>query len=329
VRRRVLLAGIVASPVVAARGEGVKMHRLAIVSPSEPLAIMFEHGGNPYYRVLFEGLRALGHVEGKTLVVDRFSRENTAAGVPAMMSDMVRSAPDVIYAIGAGPLVKAATTTIPVVALTGDPISLGLARSLARPGGNFTGVSVDTGPSLHGKRIEMLREVYPKLSQLAYVTARRAWEAFQGPPMRAAVDAAHLSLLPTLVDYPATEAQYREAILAAPSNGADAVMIADSPEALLYRTAIVEAVAKSRLPAIYTFPESVEAGGLIAYSFDLKELNRRAARDIDAILRGANPGDIPFYQVTRLILSINLKTAKALGLTIPPSILARADEVIE
>jgi putative ABC transport system substrate-binding protein len=289
------------------------MHRLAIVSPSEPLAIMFEHGGNPYYRVLFEGLRALGHVEGKTLVVDRFSRENTAAGVPAMMSDMVRSAPDVIYAIGAGPLVKAATTTIPVVALTGDPISLGLARSLARPGGNFTGVSVDTGPSLHGKRIEMLREVYPKLSQLAYVTARRAWEAFQGPPMRAAVDAAHLSLLPTLVDYPATEA----------------VMIADSPEALLYRTAIVEAVAKSRLPAIYTFPESVEAGGLIAYSFDLKELNRRAARDIDAILRGANPGDIPFYQVTRLILSINLKTAKALGLTIPPSILARADEVIE
>lgn len=290
---------------------------------------MFENGGNPYYRVLFEDLRQLGHVEGKTLAVDRFGREKTAAGVPEMMAEAVRSKPDVIYAIGAAPLVKAATTSIPVVALTADPVALGLAHTLARPGGNFTGVSVDTGPSLYGKRIELLRELCPKMSRLAYVASRRAWDTFQGPPMRAAADAAKLSLIPRLVDYPATETDYRNAILAARSDGADALMIADSPEALQFRSTLAAAAAETRLPAIYTFQESVEAGGLIAYSFDLKELNHRAARNIDAILRGANPGEIPFYQVTRLILSVNLKTAKSLGITVPPAVLARADEAIE
>jgi len=317
-----------AAPAVA-RAETAQARRLAIVSPSEPVSIMHENGGNPYYRVLYEDLRRLGHVEGKTLIVDRFGRENTAGGVEAMIAEVVRSKPDVIYAIGGGPLVKAATSTIPVVVLTGDPIALGLARSLARPGGNFTGVSVDTGPSLYGKRIEVLREVFPRLSTLAYVGARRAWDAFQGAPMRAAAEAARTGLIPALVDYPATEGDYRQAILAAHRQGADAIMVADSPEALQYRAAIVSVLAEARLPAIHTFPESVVTGGLIAYSFDLKELNRQAAKDIDAILKGANPAEIPFYQVSRLLLSINLGTAKALGLTVPPALLARADEVIE
>src|SRR5260370_37226386 len=118
-------------------------------------------------------------------------------------------------------------------------------------------------------------------------------------------------------------------IAAARRDGADSIMVADSPEALQFRSTIVAAIAEVRLPAIYTFPESVEAGGLLAYSFDLKELNRRAAADIDAILRGVNPGEIPFYQVSRLILSLNLKTANPLGLVLPVSMLSRPDEVIE
>ncbi len=188
---------------------------------------------------------------------------------------------------------------------------------------------VDTGPSLHGKRIELLREAFPGMSRLAYIASQRAWEIFQGAPMRAAAEAAGIGLIAKLVNYPGSEAEYRDMIAAARRDGADAIMVADSPEALQFRSTIVAAIAEVRLPAIYTFPESVEAGGLLAYSFDLKELNRRAAADIDAILRGVNPGEIPFYQVSRLILSLNLKTANALGLVLPVSMLARADEVIE
>jgi putative ABC transport system substrate-binding protein len=323
------LGGAVALQAMDTFAQSAKLPRLAIISPFEPLTIMFENGGNPYYRVLFEDLRALGYVEDKTLAISRFSREAAAGGLEVMMTEVLRAQPDVIYAIGALAILKAATGAIPVVVLTADPIALGFAETLSRPGGKFTGVRVDAGPSLHGKRIELLREVFPKMSKLAYVTSRRAWDAFQGPPVRAAAEAARISLLPSLVGFPATEADYRDAVLTAGRAGADSVMIADSPESLLYRSAIVEAAAEARLPAIYTFPESAEAGGLIAYSFDLRELNHQAVRDIDAILRGANPGDIPFYQVTRLILSINLRTAGSLGLPIPPSILARADEVIE
>lgn len=306
------------------------MRRLAIVSPGEPLAIMSETGGNAYYRVLFEDLRKLGYAEGTTLAVDRYGRERALqVGIEAMIAEAVRAAPDVIYAIGGGQLVKAATSTIPIVALTGDPVALGLARSLARPGGNVTGVSVDTGPSLYGKRIEFLREVRPDLSKLAYVASRRAWEMLQDKPMRAAAEAAQVTLLPVLVGLPATADDYAAAVRRAAAEGADAVMIGDGPEALQYREAIVEAAAAARLPAMYTFPESTAAGGLIAYSFDLKDLNRQAAKDIDAILKGADPANIPFYQVTRLILTVNLRTARSLGLDLPPALLARADDLIE
>jgi putative ABC transport system substrate-binding protein len=164
---------------------------------------------------------------------------------------------------------------------------------------------------------------------VGYVTVRPSWEALQGPAMRAAAEAAGIRLLPKLLDFPANEAGYRTAIAEIPRDGTYAVMIGDGPAALAYRAAIVAAVAEAQLPAIYSFPESVESGGLMAYSFDLAELNRRVAQDIDAILRGANPGDIPFFQASTFILSINLKTAASIGITFPPSILARADEVIE
>jgi putative ABC transport system substrate-binding protein len=329
VRRRVLLAGIVAAPATVARGEGAKLQRLAIISPSEPLALMVEDSSNRYYRVLFEELRRRGHIEGKTLTVERYGREQNTAGLPALLEEVVRSKPDVIYAITPGTLIKSATTTIPVVALTADPIATGLVQSLARPGGNITGVSVDTGPSIHGKRIELLREAFPRMLGVGYVTVRPSWEALQGPAMRAAAEAAGIRLLPKLLNFPANEAGYRTAIAEIPRDGTYAVMIGDGPAALAYRAAIVAAIAEARLPAIYSSPESVAAGGLMAYSFDLAELNRRVAQDIDAILRGANPGDIPFFQASTFILSINLKTAASIGITFPPSILGRADEVIE
>ena len=330
-RRRDILA---AAMSVAGASDGLaqparKLPRLAIVSPLEPIALMVEDSSNPYYRVLFSELRRRGHIEGKTLAVDRYGQEQMGSGMSSLLEAVVKNKPDVIYAIAAAAFIKAVPTTVPVVVLSGDPIAMGLVKSLARPGGNITGMSVDVGPLLHGKRIELLREAFPAMSDLIYVNLRTSWDAFLGLAMRDAAEKAGIRLLPKLVDSPASEEDYRRAIAESARAGGSAIMLGDSPTALRYRSAIVATVAEVKLPAMYTFPESVEAGGLMAYSFDLKELNRRAAENIDAILRGTHPGDIPYYQATTFRLSINLTTAKALGITFPPSILGRAEQVIE
>jgi putative ABC transport system substrate-binding protein len=329
-RRDVLAAAIsIASASEALAQPAGKLPRLAIVSPAEPTSVMVEDGANPYYRVLFEELRRRGRIEGKTLAVDRYGQEHLGGGPAALLETVLRGKPDVVYAIAAAAFIKSAAATVPVVALSGDPIAMGLVQNLARPGGNITGMSVDVGPMLHGKRIELLRDVFPAMSELIYVSLRPSWEAFLGPAMRMAAEKAGIGLVPKLIDVPASEEDYRRAVAESPRASGTAIMIGDSPTALRYRSAIVAAVAETKLPAIYTFPESVEAGGLMAYSFDLKELNRRAAQNIDAILRGTPAGEIPYYQATTFKLSINLKTAKSQGIVFPPSILGRADEVIE
>jgi putative ABC transport system substrate-binding protein len=306
-----------------------KLPRLAIVSPSTPIALMVEDSSSPYFRVLIETLRRRGWIEGKTFAVDRYGQEHVAGSQPALIETVLRGKPDVIYAIAGAAFLKAAATAAPVVALSNDPIAMGLIQNLARPGGNITGMSVEVGPLLHGKRIELLREAFPALSELIYVNLRASWDTFMGAAVRAAAEQAGVRLLPKLIDAPADEEDYRRAIAESTRAGGNAIMIGDSPLAFRYGAAIVAAVAEAKLPAMYAFLESVEAGGLMAYSFDLKELNRRAAENIDAILRGTPPGEIPYYQATTFNLSINLKTAKALGIIFPPSILGRADLVIE
>lgn len=257
-------------------------------------------------------------------------RSRTRRALPPWRRRSVRANPDVAYVVGPGILdLKARASTIPIVALTGDPLAQGLAKSLSHPGGNITGVSVDTGPAIYGKRIELLRELAPSISKLAFLGLRGAWDGIIGRATRAACKAAKIPLVPALLDPPTSGEAYRRAVTAAKDEGADALIVIDNPDALEHRTAIVEAAAQARLPAIYGISEFVEAGGLIAYSFDLAGLNLQAARDIDAILRGANPGDIPFFQSTKFELSINLKTAKALGLTVPRILLARADDIVE
>ena len=290
---------------------------------------MVEDSSSPYYRVLFEDLRRRGWIEGKTFAVDRYGQEHVGGSQPALFETVLRGKPDVIYAIAGAAFLKAAATAAPVVALSNDPIAMGLIQNLARPGGNITGMSVEVGPLLHGKRIELLRDAFPALSELIYVNLRASWDTFMGAAVRAAAEQAGVRLLPKLIDAPAGEEDYRRAVAESTRAGGNAIMIGDSPLAFRYGTAIVAAVAEAKLPSMYAFPESVEAGGLMAYSFDLKELNRRAAENIDAILRGTHPGDIPYYQATTFRLSINLTTAKALGITFPPSILGRADQVIE
>jgi putative tryptophan/tyrosine transport system substrate-binding protein len=331
-RRREFIAGTISMAAVSrlAAQPVVNSRRLAIFSVSGPNALMHERGENRYYNVLFTELRRLGYVEGQNLTVERYGREQNTSGVAALAAQVVRSNPDVVYVVGAGaPFFKRETGKVPIVALTADPIAQGLIENMARPGGNITGVSVDTGPAIHGKRLALLREMFPAMSKLACLAPRIQWEGVQGPAMRAASEAAGIPLVSLLVELPTSATAYRDAIAQASRDGANAIMVLDSPDALTNRALIVDLIGDARVPAIYPFFEFVDAGGLMAYSLDLVDLNKRVANNVDAILRGAYPGDIPFYQNTKFELSINLKTANTLGLTVPATLLASANKVVE
>jgi putative ABC transport system substrate-binding protein len=334
VRRRAFLGitcGAVAWPLAAAAQQSANKKRLAIFVPSEPSADWHEHSGNKYARALFGELRGLGLIEGQNLAVEIYGREQNTSGVETLATDIVRSNPDVILLGGPGaPIFKKLTSRIPIVVITADPIKAGLAESLAHPGGNFTGASIDAGPSIHGKRIALLREMFPAISKLGCLALRIQYNGlFTGSPIPAAAEAAGLPIAVSLLEVGAKEEDWRAAVENLSRNGANAVLVVDSPETFQKSALIAKLLAEANLPGIFSFTESVEAGGLMAYSFDLIELYKRAANDIGAILRGAKPGDIPFYQATKFELSINLKTAKQLGLSVPPALLASADEVIE
>jgi putative ABC transport system substrate-binding protein len=332
-RRRTVLSvvcGAVAWPLAAAAQQGTDKKRLANFSPSEPSADLHEHGSK-FSRALFAELRRLGQIEGQNLKAESYGREQNTSGAEAVATEIVRSNPDVILAAGPDALIfKKLTSRIPIVVITGDPVKAGIAESLAHPGGNFTGVSTDTGPSIYGKRIALLREIVPTMSKLGCLSLRSQWQGpIAGPAIRAAAETAGLTLAVSLVEIGASEADYRAAVESISRDGANAVVVVQSPETFQNAALIAKLLGDAKLPAIFAHPEDVEAGGLMAYSFDLIELYKRAANPIDAILRGAKPGDIPIYQVTKFELSLNLKTAKQLGLSVPPSLVAIADKVIE
>jgi putative ABC transport system substrate-binding protein len=217
--------------------------------------------------------------------------------------------------------------------MTADPVAAGFAASLARPGGNITGVSVDVGDELEGKRLEILKEAVPKTSRVAFLAPRHIWEGTSN------VDSIHnlrevarhlgVTLVGAPLDSPIQEPEYRRVFAAMAKEHVDALLVSDVPDNFTHRRLIVELVEKARLPAIYPWLDFVEIGGLMAYVIDLKEVWRRAADQVGQILKGAHPGEVPIYQPTTFELIINLKTARALSIEMPPLLLARADEVIE
>ena len=329
-RRREFISGaalLAVSP--AAAKTSAEPRRLAVFSPLQPAKDMQEQSSNRYYRAIFAELRRLGYVEGQNLTVERFGEEQNAAGVAAAAAEVVRRKPDVVLAIGFPGFaqLKAETTTIPIVAFTGDPLAAGLVRSLAHPGGNITGVSTDP-PELWGKRIELLREIFPSMSKLA-ILGPRTFESVYGPAIRAACVAAHLPLVPALYDSPPRASVYKQVIDAAAREGADAIMVSGAPEVFENRVLVTDLLGRARMPAIYEEREFAEVGGLMAYEADFIELCQRSAHDIDAILLGAKPADIPYYQATKFDLTINLKTARALGLAVSQLLLTQANDVIE
>jgi putative ABC transport system substrate-binding protein len=332
-QRRVFIAGlggaVVAWPLAARAQQSSRMKRIAIVSPATKISDM-SVSGYRVYRVFFEELSRLGYVEGQNLVVERYSAEGWIERYADLARDVVSTHPDLILTLG--PLAldfKMATTTIPLVVVTSDPIVAGIVPSLARPGGNFTGVSVDAGLELYGKRFGLLAEATPKLSNARYLASQPNWERPTGAAVRAAARQAGISLAGALLGSPINEAEYQRVFNSMEQDQVDALMVSDEPIHFTYRRLLVELVAKSRIPAIYPFREHVELGGLMSYSADLLDIYRRAAIQTAEILKGTKPEDIPFYQPTHFDLVINLKTAKALGLELPPTLVARADEVIE
>jgi putative tryptophan/tyrosine transport system substrate-binding protein len=216
-----------------------------------------------------------------------------------------------------------------VTTILGDPIAEGIVSSLARPGGNITGVTITAGYEIGGKRLEVLREMVPSASRVAWLASRTQWDGPDGTSLREAAERSKVSLLGPPLDAPLDEAEYRRVFASMAQEGVDALIVNGQSENFINRRLIVELADEARLPAIYSFREFAEIGGLMVYGIDLPDIFRHAADQVAEIFKGAKPGEIPFYQPTKFELLVNLKTAKALGIQIPQSILARADEVIE
>jgi ABC-type uncharacterized transport system substrate-binding protein len=276
-----------------------------------------------------QGLRELGYVEGKNIVIEWRLAEGKLDRLPALAAELVRLEVDVIVTGGLGSTRPAneATNTIPIVMTQDpDPVGDGFVASLARPGRNITGLSI-LAPELSGKRLELLKEIVPKLSRVAVLgTSTNASTAQALRETEVAAGALAIKLQYLDVRGPKDiEAAFR----AAGKERAEAVIVFGGPVLASQRTQIVDLVVKSRLPAMYQSAINVDAGGLMAYGVSGTDLARRAATYVDKILKGAKPADLPVEQPKKFELVINLRTAKEIGLTIPPNVLARADRVIK
>ncbi len=277
---------------------------------------------------LFQGLRDLGYVDGKNIVIDDRSAGGNPSALPRLAADFVQRKVDVVYATGPAAVKAArdATAVVPIVALDleSDPVQAGWVRSLGRPGGNITGLFLDL-PGLAGKWLELLRAAAPGIRRVGLL-----WDSTTGSAQLIAAKAAAQGFA---IDLQVMEVRAIDdlgtALRAGVSAGSSAIVLLSSPIISRNSSLIADFVVKHRIPAISPFRHFADAGGLMAYGPDLDDFYRRAAPYIDKILKGAQPGDLPIEQPTKFELIINLKTAKALGLTIPQSLLLRADEVIQ
>jgi putative ABC transport system substrate-binding protein len=284
---------------------------------------------NPRHDAFRQGLRELGYVEGKNIVIEWRFAAGQQERQRAMASELARLKVDAIVAVGTGDIraAREASTTIPIVMVSGgDAVGSGLVASLARPGGNITGLST-LRPELSGKRIEILKEIIPKLSRVAvFATSTSSDHAQMSKELELAGGAfgVRLETLDIL-----TSSDFETAFRVAVKGRAEAVLIrVPGPILTPRRKAVAELAVKSRLPVSYENSEEVEAGGLMSYGTNANERYRRAATFVDKILKGAKPANLPVEQPMKFDFVINLKAAKQIGLTIPPNVLARADRVI-
>src|SRR5947208_4895755 len=300
-----------------------KVPRIGFLSPFSPSAIAI------WLQAFRQGLHDLGWVEGKNISVEYRYAEGRNDRLPDLAADLVRLKVDIIVtAVTPDALAaKNATRTIPIVmAAAGDPVASGLVDSLARPGGNITGLS-QMNPDLAGKRLELLNEIVPKLSRVAVFwnpqdqMSTISWNELQPPARSLGVQLQSVEIR--------SSGDFAKAFEDATRARAGALAIMPAPGFVTNLNRIADVAAKRRLPSIFHVKEFVDFGGLVAYGTDRSELFRRAATYVDKILKGAKPADLPVEQPTKFELILNLKTAKQIGLTIPPNVLARADKIIK
>lgn len=331
-RRREFIAGFVGSSVLLPRVSRAQLsskpRRIAIVAPSRPIE---ELRTNPTNRAFLDELARLGFVEGQNLVVDRYSGGGDMDSYPELARTVVNSNPEAILTF-AGPMtlaLKAATQSIPIVTIIGDPVVWGLAASLARPGANVTGVTVDAGIELHGKRLGLLREIRPEASRVAYLASSSAWKQPQAAMVREAAQASRLSLAHVDLGSNLNGAAYETAFASTDWTKADILLVSDEPEHLSRIRTLVDLVTSVGIPTCYPFRDLVVAGGLMAYYRDLMDAFRQLAAQMGQILSGQTPAEMPFRQPTNFRLSINTKAAQKIGVVLPQTLLVSADEVIE
>ncbi len=324
-----LAMAIAAAPLAAEAQQAGKVYRVGLIFASSPVSEMAgPQPVNPLVRAFAHGLRDLGYVEGQNLILERQSAAGRFERFGDLVAGLVRLKADVIVTVTdqMARAAKAVTKTVPIVMGTSvDPVYHGLVQSLARPGGNVTGLTISVSPEIEAKRLELLRDALPRTIRVAYLGTREDWEA----PYGRSVQAAARILGVTLVLAEHTPNEYTNAFAKISRARPDALFVSWNPPAFVHRRLIVDFATQTRLPSTHYFRESVEAGGLMSYGPDLADLFRRAAGYVDKILKGAKPADLPIEQPTKFELVINLKTAKALGLTVPQSVLVRADEVIQ
>jgi putative ABC transport system substrate-binding protein len=319
-----LALGTLAAPRLARAQPARKVYRIGILSVLTTSDMVGPQPRSPFGIALLRGLGERGYVYGQHFVTEHRGAEGKPERYPILAAELVRLQVDVI--VGAGPALpalKQATATIPIVmAAAFDPVAEGLVQSLGRPGGNFTGLSHQI-PETTGKRLELLKELVPGAATVAVLWDRGALLSWQAAD--AAARARGWKLLSLEIR---DSGEIEGAFKAATDARAAALLVLTGQIAFPHRGRIAELAARSRLPAMYDLRPYVEAGGLISHGADLVEIWRQAAGFVDKILKGTKPADLPVEQPTKFELVINLKTAKALGLTVPPSVLLRADEVI-
>jgi putative ABC transport system substrate-binding protein len=300
-----------------------KLSRIGVLLPGTPASFSLRT------KALLDGLRDLGHVEGKTIAIEWKWGQDRVETLSGLAAELVRSNVDVIVTGGtaAAKALKAATQQIPiVVAIIGDPVAAGLVENLARPNGNLTGFSI-VAPELGGKRLQLLKEIVPDVSSVSVLlNTRNPQSQIELKEMQTAAEAMGLQLYPAELS---TDVGLEDAFAAINKAAVQALVVLTDPILFSQRKRTVELASSHRLPAMYFFQGFVEDGGLMSYGPSDADLFHRAAGYVDRILKGTKPGDLPIEQPTKFELFINLKTANALGLRIPESFFVRADKVIE
>ena len=325
-----LVGGAAAWPVLAQAEQPAKIKRVAMIHPAtkaEDLRI----GGDPNYTIIFEEMKRFGYVEGVNLVVDRYSAEGRFDRFTDIAHEVVAAGPDVIFVISNALTLalKSETQAIPIVAWTGDPIAAGIVPSLARPGGNITGVSVDAGSEIGGKRVQLFAEAVGKLSNVRVLATPIDWMSPTGKSIKEAADKLDIPLRLEPLQSPISEAECRRVFDVMQRDRADGVVITGIPEFYTHRHLLGRLAQQYRLPAISVYTDTTESGALMSYSFDLKAADRRIAAQIVEIFNGGKAAEMPYFLERHFELVINLKAAKDLGLDISAGLIAQADRVIE